>query len=303
MGTIPPVKNQTLIAVPLGTFDDATGGLIAKFVDRPATAFPTSASRSPGRTTSSGTSDADGCAFWSGLPEGGYYVNVAQPGYVDLDGNNIDPPERHRHRRLDELLHLLLRPRGDGHRVVHHDGERRPAGRQGHRLDGRQQRHAVARARRRSASAPPATTITSGATLYPFTDGYVVWAGQRAQAPTRARTRSRPPRSASRPPAPSTVMIREPALNILVKRGTTPPRATTYGAATVRITPMTAGCGSTFGGTGLLNTAARPERSSTPGMPYGDYQVCVERRLEEGRLLDDPEPRRRRARRSRRSRS
>ncbi len=34
MGRIPPVKNKTLIAVPLGTFDDATGGLIAKFLDR-----------------------------------------------------------------------------------------------------------------------------------------------------------------------------------------------------------------------------------------------------------------------------
>ena len=40
MGTIPPVKNQTLIAVPLGTFDDATGGLIAKFIDRAGNGVP-----------------------------------------------------------------------------------------------------------------------------------------------------------------------------------------------------------------------------------------------------------------------
>ena len=37
---------------------------------------------------------------------------------------------------------------------------------------------------------------------------------------------------------------------------------------------MTAGCGSTFGGTGLLNTGAA-RKLTNPGMPYGDYQVCV----------------------------
>ena len=78
----------------------------------------TSPSRWPGRTTSSGTSDADGCAFWSGLPEGGYYVNVAQPGLRGPGRQQHDPPERHRHGRLDELVHLLLRPRGDHHRDV-----------------------------------------------------------------------------------------------------------------------------------------------------------------------------------------
>ena len=35
---------------------------------------------------------------------------------------------------------------------------------------------------------------------------------------------------------------------------------------------MTAGCGSTFGGTGLLNATGT---LINPGMPYGDYQVCV----------------------------
>ncbi len=40
MGKTPPVKNQTLIAVPLGTFDDATGGLIAKFIDRDGDGVP-----------------------------------------------------------------------------------------------------------------------------------------------------------------------------------------------------------------------------------------------------------------------
>ena len=89
MGKIPPVKNETLIAVPLGTFDDATGGLIAKFLDRMGNGVPNISVSLSGTQSSSGTSDADGCAFWSGLPEGGYFINVAQPGYVDPDGDNV----------------------------------------------------------------------------------------------------------------------------------------------------------------------------------------------------------------------
>ncbi len=78
------------------------------------------------------------------------------------------------------------------------------------------------------------------------------------------------------PAGTAAVVIREPALNILVKRGTSLAGATAYGSATVRITPMTAGCGSTFGGSGLLKTSgAATGTLINPGMPYGDYQVCV----------------------------
>lgn len=270
MGTTPPVKNQTLIAVPLGTFDDATGGLIAKFNDRSGNGVPNISVSLAGPTTSSGQSDADGCAFWSGLPEGGYYINVAQPGYVDPDGNNtihqsstvtggatnsfVFSYDRASTitATFQTMVSGVLQADKGTDLMVANSGLQSPG-------------------TRTFSVGTAASSISSGASLYPFTDGYVTWAGTCASADPR--TYSQPASSVSVTPAgTSSVVIREPALNILVKRGTTAAGATAYSAATVRITPMTAGCGSTFGGTGLLNASGA---LINPGMPYGDYQVCV----------------------------
>jgi len=121
-----------------------------------------------------------------------------------------------------------------------------------------------------------ASTISTGASLYPFNDGYVAWAGNCSGADPRSMTVPQPaPLVTVTPAGTASVVIREPALNILVKRGTAA-APTAYGGATVRITPMTAGCGATFGGANLLNTTgAATGTLINPGMPYGDYQVCV----------------------------
>lgn len=266
IGRIPPVRNQTLIAVPLGTFDDATGGLIAKFIDRFGNGVPNIGVSLTGPMTSSGTSDSDGCAFWSGLPEGGYYVNAAQPGYVDPDGNN------------------LIRQSGTvtggatNSFIFAYDRAATVTASFDTSVSGvvRAERSTDFMAANSGLSSPgtktfsvgtAALTISSGATLYPFSDSYVVWAGRCGNADPR--TYSQPaPAVALTPGATSTVTIREPALNIRVTRG-----GSNLTSARVRITPMSAGCGSTFGGTGLLDAQAR---LTNPGMPYGDYQVCAD---------------------------
>jgi len=273
MGRIPPVKNQTLIAVPLGTFDDATGGLIAKFIDRSGNGVPGISVSVAGPTTSSGSSDADGCAFWSGLPEGGYYVNVAQPGYVDHDGNNtihqsgtvtggstnsfLFSYDRAStiNATFQTMVSGVLQADKATDLMVANSGMQSPG-------------------TKTFSVGTAATSISSGASLFPYSDGYVTWAGTCASADPR--TYSQPASSVSvTPGGTASVVIREPALNILVKRGTAA-APTAYGGATVRITPMTAGCGSTFGGSGLLNTTgAKTGTLINPGMPYGDYQVCV----------------------------
>ncbi len=270
MGKIRPVKNQTLIAVPLGTFDDATGGLIAKFIDRDGDGVPNIGVSLAGPTTSSGSTDADGCAFWSGLPEGGYYVNVAQPGYVDMDGNNTI----HQSGTVtggstnsfvfayDQAATVTASFRTTvGGTPLADKGTDLMVANSGMQSPGT----------KTFSVGTAATTISSGATLYPFSDGYVVWAGKCAGADPR--TYSQPVSSVSvAQGGSSAVSIQEPALNIIVKRGTTAAAATVYTAATVRITPVTAGCGSTYGGTGLLNASGA---LTNPGTPYGDYTVCV----------------------------
>ena len=192
MGRIPPVKNQTLIAVPLGTFDDATGGLIAKFIDRAGNGVPNISVSLSGPTTSSGQSDADGCAFWSGLPEGGYYINVARPGYVDPDGSNTIHQSRHRGRAarrtrfifsydrastisaftFQTMVSGVLQADKATDLMVANSGMQSPG-------------------TRTFSVGTAASTLSSGASLYPFSDGYVTWAGTCASADPRTYSRAR----------------------------------------------------------------------------------------------------------------
>lgn len=266
MGRIPPVKNETLIAVPLGTFDDSTGGLIAKFLDRTGNGVPNIGVSLTGPQTSSGTSDADGCAFWSGLLEGGYYINVAQPGYVDKDGDNVIHQSGtviggntnsfvfsyDRAATINATFRTTVSGVPQAEKatdvMVANSGLSSPG-------------------TRTFSVGTAATSITTGATLFPFQDGYVVWAG--TCAANDPRTYSQPAASVlTNPAASASVVVPEPALNIRVTRG-----GSNYQSAKVRITPMSAGCGATFGGTGLLNSSAN---LINPGLPYGDYQVCAD---------------------------
>jgi hypothetical protein len=64
------------------------------------------------------------------------------------------------------------------------------------------------------------------------------------------------------------VTLREPALNILVTKN-----GVALSTARVRITPMSAGCGTVFGAAGLLTAQGQ---LINPGLPYGDYQVCAD---------------------------
>ena len=266
MGQTPPVKNQTLIAVPLGTFDDATGGLIAKFLDRSGNGVPNISVALSGTQTSSGSSDADGCAFWSGLPEGGYYIDVAQPGFVDRDGANIIHQSGtviggstnsfvftyDRAATITATFRTTVSgvPQADKATdlTIANSGLQSPG-------------------TRTFTVGTAAASITTGAKAYPYQDGYVVWSG--ACAGADPRTYNEPAASVpTNPGATATVTIGEPALNIQIKRG-----SSNYQAARVRITPMTSGCGSVFGGTGLLDSSAK---LTNPGLPYGDYKVCAD---------------------------
>ena len=269
MGQTPPVKNQTLIAVPLGTFDDATGGLIAKFLDRTGNGVPNIGVSITGPQTSSGTSDSDGCAFWSGLPEGGYYIDVAQPGFVDKDGDNVIHQSGtviggstnsfvfayDRASTITASFRTTVGGTPQNDRAtdltIANSGLSSPG-------------------TRMFSVGTAAASITTGGTVFPYQDGYVVWSGTCSGADPRTYTQ--PVSSVTtNPAATGAVTIHEPALNIQIKRGSSSP--VNYPSARVRITPMTAGCGAVFGGSGLLNASAK---LTYPGLPYGDYQVCAD---------------------------
>jgi hypothetical protein len=270
MGTTQPVVNESIVAVPNGSISGNTGGLIVKVSDRAGAPVAGVGVTITGPVIQTGSTDAAGCAMWGAAPVGGYYVDVAQPGYVDRSGastvrktttvvsggTNSVAFEYDRAARLDVNFETQI-----GANVVPatareifwtHSGM--PQGSD------------------KATSSTPATTISTGTKLFPFPDPYAVWGGGCTGADPRNYGGTAPLVTMA-PGGTQSVTVRLPALNLVVQKSGVPMTAAQLANAHVRITPATPGCGSTFGGSGMLNTAGR---LNAPGLPYGDYNVCAD---------------------------
>jgi hypothetical protein len=270
MGTTQPVKNESLVAVPVGSFSGNTGGLIAKVTDRNGSPVSGASVSVSGPSSVSGTTDVGGCAYWGSLNVGGYYVDVSGSGLVDRGGNTaVRKTSTVSTGAINAVAFDLDRAATANvsfETVV--SGVTSPA-----------KGSAIAYANSGMpqgtsyvTSGSPAFSISTTAKLYPFNDGYAIWGGGCSGADPRAYGQTTPIVVIG-PGATRDVTVRMPALNIKVTKDGTP-----ISNARVRITPATPGCGSTFGGTNLLNTtpAGIVGTLKEPGLPYGDYNVCVD---------------------------
>ncbi len=265
MGTTRPVTNESLVAVPAGTFSSSTGSLIAKVNDRDGVGVAGVTVSVSGPSTASAVTDAGGCAFFGALAVGGYYVDVSQTGFVDRTGaatvrksssvvsggTNSVAFEYDRAATanvlFDTQVGATVQP-ATATAIAYKHG-------------------AMPQGTMTVAAATPSATISTGAKLYPFPDPYAVWGGSCDGADPRQYGQTTP-LVAFGPASSQSITVRLPALNLRVVRGGGP-----LSTARVRITPATPGCGSTFGGTGLVNSNGNLIQ---PGMPYGDYNVCAD---------------------------
>jgi prepilin-type N-terminal cleavage/methylation domain-containing protein len=93
MSGVKPVKSQTTIAPPIGTYDPQTGHIAVKVVDRfgeGAGGHPVTVSRTGFNQTIHTTEE--GCAFFAQLNPNTYNVSLSRPGYVD--GQGVANPTR-----------------------------------------------------------------------------------------------------------------------------------------------------------------------------------------------------------------
>ncbi len=265
MGTTQPVKNETIVAVPLGSLDGTSGGLIVRIQNRLAAGVQGIPVGITGPQTGSGTTDADGCVFWNGLPAGSYDVNFNQSGWVDKAGNtsitksatitggatNSLVFDYDRGAKVDASFDTQV-----GASTQVDKGRAVTVANTGIPTPGT----------RGFTVGSPANTISTGFTLFPFTTAYVVWAGDCAGADPRLFGQTATSVTLG-PAGAQALTLREPALNVRIQRGGTP-----YTTARVRITPLTPGCGSTYDGGTLTAVGAL----TNPGQPYGDYSVCAD---------------------------
>lgn len=259
MGNVKPVKSESLFAVPAGD-----GSIKAQVVDRNGAAVQGIGMTLAGPRTPSGTTDSAGCIFFGYLPAGSYTATVNTSGYVDKTGaQSVSQTTSVATSATSSLVYLYDRAASlsvsfdtvIGGSTVAAQGTAMTVGNSG-----------LPSPNTRSFGSGSATsTISSGSTLFPFSDGYAVYGGGCAANDPRAYGQTAPIVSLD-PAASGSATVRMPALNIIVKNSS----GALFPTARVRITPPS-GCGSTY--TATLDSATATLAS--PALPYGDYTVCA----------------------------
>ena len=266
MGTTQPVKNESLVAIPNGAVGGATGGLIAKVTGSSGAAIAGVGVTITGPATGSGSTDVGGCMLWSALAPGGYYVDISRPGYVDRAGSNVV-------RRTASVIagatnSVAFEYDQAASANVAFDTQIGASVQPAQGVGISYQHGGMPQGTVNVTSATSATSISTGARVFPFADAYAVWGGACAGADPRTYGQTTPMVTFA-PGAIQSVTVRMPALNLRIQKN-----GVAFTAANVRISPATAGCGSTFSNpAGQISSAGA---LTQPGMPYGDYNVCID---------------------------
>lgn len=260
MGNVKPVKTESLFAVRAGQ-----GSIKSQVVGASGAGIQGIDMALGGPQTPTGVTDAAGCLFFGYLAGGTYTANVNESGYVDKTGaQSVTQTTTVASSATSSLVFLYDRAATLN---VSYDTKigaaaATPVSWTGFTVSN----SGLPAPNTRSFSVgTAATTVTSGATLFPFSDGYAVWGGScAANDPTLYTIAANI--VPINPGATQTATARLPALNIIVKNAS----GTLLPAANVRITPPS-GCGSTF--TGALSSPSAT--LANPALPFGDYSVCA----------------------------
>lgn len=259
--TIAPIAVESLVAPPVGSFGSGEGSLAVQVRDHNGAGLAGTTVTLSGARNYTDVTNADGCVLWGYLPVGSYTVSIAKAGYIDPAG--VAAPTR-----AVDVVGAATTTAAFDYDV-------------GGQIDARYQtwdgRAVVATSWTSFTAVNPGLPITlpifGGAaatghlssTVYPFTVGYGVWAGNCAGAdPLVSRQASQ---SAVVAPGGRTIVnLRLPPVNLQVVDG-----ARNVNRATVKPTGTGAGCGvlptRTTDSTGFITE--RP-------FPYGTYSTCVE---------------------------
>jgi Tfp pilus assembly protein PilV len=274
-----PVVLSSIVAPPAGT---GTNGTLAVSVRNaagqiPATSVPVTIS---GPTSGSKGTNEQGCAVFALVPAGTYTVSVTS-GYVDKSGSapsktvdvssgnlNTTSLEADQAASVNVRVETLLpgqtaRTADDSTSILAANTGIQPSG---YRLF--------------TPVAPAASAATFAlTTLFPFSDGYTIYSGEcmgedpSRYVPTYFQTHQGIVTVAPGQHA-GDIAVLEPAINVVVKRGTTAYNASTSSHRNwyVRLYRVTADCEKEYTDFKPLATGGK---LTNPGHPFGDYVLCV----------------------------
>lgn len=294
-GALAPVKADSLKSVPTGGYSDTRGSLAVKLLKRDGTTGASGITVSiSGASSASAITNASGCALFPFVPVGAYTVSVNQGGYVvpaQPNGQLVNKGTTVAGEQTASVSFIYDQAASLGVRFF----TRNPSS--GSDIATAGDSFTLANSDLGTPAiesfgplATPKVTAATGAAntavavasakkvLFPFTDGYKVWAGKcQANDPTASfapATVAVAPASAATATGP---IVFEPMLKLTVKKYTNSAQTTSAvltAAAKVLITPVAAGCASNF--TVNTATAGTIPDASQPTLPYGSYNVCVQ---------------------------
>ena len=219
MSGVVPVTSQTVITPPIGVYDPNSGHIGVSVLDRDALPQATVPVSITGPVNKSQSTTTDGCAFFAYLPVGTYTVKLSSPGYVDGQGN-LNPtqtasvtigattPVQFDYDQASTLNLTLQAPGGgqppDNLKITLGNTHLLPSG-------------------MKVISGVPGTSRTVP-NMFPYSDGYEVWAGSCADADPEGK---KPDGSSFYPGA-----SRDPAISVT-------PGATSTGTVTLQRVTVT----------------------------------------------------------------
>lgn len=274
MRGVDPIVLSSLMAPPNGSFSADQGSLAIQVIDRNGNGIPNVPVSISGAKSLSDTTNSGGCVLWGYLPSGNYTRTATAGGLVDQDGNSPSIRTVGVIGQQTTIDTVQLDTAGSIRATF--DTVPNGVAAQSTLVDTITVKH--------PSMSPPnlkvfGTTGTFGANLtatplFPFTSQYQAYAGSCTGAdPTNYGVA--PTYVSVNPGAQSAVTLREPALNLLVKRG-----SVAYAGAHLRVTATAPGCTGTVtmrsNNAGKLIPLSLPLTGLDPGMPYGDYTVCAD---------------------------
>ncbi len=263
MGGTSPVQLTSLVAPPNGSFGANEGSLVVQVRDGTGAGIEGVSVTATGPATLSDTTDESGCAFFGYVAPGTYTVSPSQTGYVDPSG--AAAPSRQASVIGEETATVAFDYAQAGSATVSFDtsvgGTVRAATAENVILA----HSGLPAPGRRTFGTGSSRASIAATSLFPFSSPYAVYSGNCSGADPRNYSQAAGLLTVA-PGGAYTITVREPAINILVRKD-----GVALNAARVRVTRRSTGCSGAL--TRSTNaTGALPE----PGFPYGNYDVCAD---------------------------
>lgn len=261
---IAPVVSDSLMAPRVGSYGADEGGLSVQVVDRDGKPRSGISIGLVGGTTYTDITDGDGCAFFAYIPADDYNVTFSTAGMVTPGG-------------VQSVSDPVSVPVGAvANKVIQYDQAAAL------NVSFQTKKSSVTQADVGTSvtvahpnipapgallfeSATPVSTMATGFSLFPFTGSYSVYSGACTAANPTNFSQTVPTITLGRG-ATGAVTVFEPAIDVTVQKD-----GTVVSGAKVRYYGIT--CPDVFTSPDFTDATGRLPK---PGMPYGDYDMCVQ---------------------------